>query len=137
MPPAPQQPQEPEKPVRPACLDQFDSVMPASGVLFNWGSSDLRRQEVEVIDRVAAYARSCPEAHFQVDGHTDSSGRPRYNQFVSEQRVKTVIRELEARGVDPARLSPVTGHGEADPKESNWSREGRQANRRVEIIMTE
>lgn len=134
--PTVQQAREPRQPVRPACLDQFDSLVGDARIQFNWSSSHLRRQEVATIDRIAKYASQCPEAHFQVDGHTDSSGSRRYNQFFSEQRVKTVIDELEARGVDPSRLSPATGHGETEPKESNWSRDGRQANRRVEITMT-
>lgn len=137
--PATGQAQEPQPSARPACLDQFGSVLDESGILFNHASSHLRREEVPAIDRLAEYAKSCPEARFQLDGHTDSAGSQLYNQFLSEQRVKTVIGELEERGVDASRLSPATGHGETQPTESkcNWSREGRQANRRVEIIMTE
>lgn len=137
QPVAPPPPQEPQPPARAACLDQFGSAVANPNIYFNWASSHLRRQDVATIDSIASYAKSCPEARFRVDGHTDSSGPKRYNQFFSEQRVNTVIAELEARGVDVSRFSPAIAHGEGDPKESNASREGRQANRRVEIVMTE
>lgn len=68
-----------------------------------------------------------------VDGHTCSIGTDKYNQGLSERRANAVKTFLEQNGVK-ATIKAV-GHGEAKPKASNKTREGRSANRRVEITV--
>ena len=67
-----------------------------------------------------------------VIGHTDSVGNESYNQWLSEQRATAVKAYLVARGVEEGRIR-ISGYGEAKPRASNDTIEGRRLNRRVEI----
>jgi len=69
-----------------------------------------------------------------VTGHTDSRGSEAYNQGLSERRASTVAAYLEAAYPDVSITSQ--GMGETVPRETNSTAEGRQANRRVEIVVT-
>lgn len=68
----------------------------------------------------------------KVTGHTDDVGAAAYNQGLSERRAKAVASYLSAQGIDAQRFD-VSGMGEASPKASNATAEGRAINRRVEI----
>ena len=70
----------------------------------------------------------------RVEGHTDSIASESYNQSLSERRAASVAEWLEANGVERKRLKTV-GWGESRPVADNASPEGRQLNRRVEIII--
>jgi len=72
----------------------------------------------------------------RIEGHTDSSGSAEINQQLSQQRAEAVMQALEARGVDAARLS-AEGYGAERPLASNDTEEGRSANRRVEVYLTD
>jgi outer membrane biosynthesis protein TonB len=65
-----------------------------------------------------------------IEGHTDDTGPPEWNQKLSVLRAAAVIEFLGAKGVDPKRLVPM-GHGEDLPWASNETPEGRAKNRRV------
>jgi hypothetical protein len=70
----------------------------------------------------------------QIEGHTDSVGGDAYNVRLSEQRAESVREFLGEQGVA---LSSITaqGFGKAEPVASNDTPEGRQRNRRVEIVV--
>jgi outer membrane protein OmpA-like peptidoglycan-associated protein len=67
-----------------------------------------------------------------VEGHTDSTGKENYNQWLSEKRAETVADFLAGRGLDPTRIQ-IIGYGEMRPVATNETPEGRQQNRRVEL----
>lgn len=71
----------------------------------------------------------------EVVGHTDSVGDAGYNQRLSQRRVEAVRQFFTSQGIDPERVI-VEGRGESDPRADNNTVEGRQANRRVEFLMT-
>ena len=73
-----------------------------------------------------------PQARANVVGHTDSVGSAKYNQVLSEHRARAIAQFLEQQGVKSNQLH-VEGKGETQPLTSNATREGRAANRRVEI----
>ena len=85
------------------------------------------------LDAVAAMLTS-ERATGQVDiaGHTDAVGDERYNQQLAEQRAASVKAYLVARGVEESRVR-IAGYGEAKPRATNDTVEGRRLNRRVEI----
>ena len=68
----------------------------------------------------------------EVQGHTDSRGSDESNQALSDRRAKSVRRFLEKKGIAPERLRS-RGYGESEPIETNETRSGRAANRRVEF----
>ena len=69
-----------------------------------------------------------------MQGHTDSTGSAAFNQSLSERRAAAVSDWLGGHGVDPATLTQ-TGYGASRPVADNGTPEGRQANRRVEVVV--
>jgi len=69
-----------------------------------------------------------------VEGHTDNRGSKAYNQRLSKRRAETVQNALITKGIESNRLI-VKGFGEKEPIDTNATKEGRQQNRRVEIIL--
>ena len=67
-----------------------------------------------------------------VRGHTDALGHSEYNRKLSEFRANIVKSYLVGKGINPDRVQAI-GVGEENPLRPNTTREGRQANRRVEI----
>jgi OOP family OmpA-OmpF porin len=104
-------------------------------ILFEFDSTELLPESESLLARVGAALASDDLAHFHfsVEGHTDSLGSDGYNSTLSERRAKAVKAFLMARGIPEQRLATL-GHGEARPVASNQSDEGRQRNRRVEVI---
>jgi outer membrane protein OmpA-like peptidoglycan-associated protein len=71
-----------------------------------------------------------------VIGHTDSTGSDAYNQRLSERRADAVRERLVANGVSAGQLATV-GRGSLEPRADNDTPEGRAANRRVEMVLTQ
>lgn len=88
---------------------------------------------VQILDEAVDTLKRYPNVHVSVDGYTDSVGSDAYNQKLSERRAKGVYDYLTAHGVEAGRLSGPTGFGEANPIDTNKTKEGRQRNRRVEL----
>ncbi len=73
-------------------------------------------------------------SRIEIQGHTDNTGAAAYNQNLSERRAEAVTQVLIRNGVSPARLRAV-GYGETQPIASNLTPEGRQQNRRVQVVI--
>lgn len=114
--------------------DQLYVTLPA-GVTFATDSAQIQPQFYGPLDRVAATLNEYPQSYIDVVGHTDSRGDSAYNQTLSERRAQAVSSYLVQRGVNPARLATY-GLGETQPIADNNTPEGRQANRRVNLIIT-
>jgi len=71
----------------------------------------------------------------EVDGYTDSTGNPMSNEQLSQERAASVQSYLTQQGVSASSIS-IHGFGEANPVASNESLEGRQQNRRVELVVS-
>ena len=108
-------------------------------VLFDSGKADLRRSAYPVLDKVAQVLGQVPEQPVGIEGHTDNvpikmSGWSD-NHELSVARANAVMSYLvEKHDIDSARLTAV-GYGEDHPIASNSTAEGRQKNRRVEIVI--
>ena len=107
--------------------------MPGS-ITFQTDSAQIMPQFYPTLDRVAATLNQYPQTLVTVFGHTDSTGDAAYNQRLSEQRAASVGNYLIQRGVLPARIV-TAGQGEMQPVASNATPQGRQANRRVELVI--
>ena len=103
---------------------QFDNVY------FNFDSSTLTPEDKTALDKVVEAAKAYPGWKFEIIGHTDSIGSIEYNQNLSMQRAKVVVRYLVAQGIDAARLQ-ASGYGATHILESNVPH---SSNRRVEIV---
>ena len=73
--------------------------------------------------------------HLAIEGHTDNIGSDEANMKLSQQRADTVLDFLVQQGLAADALTAV-GFGKADPVADNSTTEGRQKNRRVEIIVS-
>ena len=76
-----------------------------------------------------------PNTTVNVIGHTDSTGEAAYNFDLSQRRAQAVASVLINGGVSPQRIRSI-GRGEDAPIATNATAQGRQQNRRVEIIIT-
>lgn len=104
-------------------------------VLFDSEKSQLRPEAEKVIEKVAVVLSQFPGAAVLIEGHTDSQGKPSVNLDLSEKRAVAVRELLKAR----AELSGINfttrGLGETQPIAPNDTAEGRQQNRRVELVV--
>jgi outer membrane protein OmpA-like peptidoglycan-associated protein len=111
-------------------------VVTLSDVLFDTGQSTLKPGADLTLDRLANFMKSNPQARVVIEGHTDSRGSDEYNDALSERRADAVAAALVRRGVSPDSVTSV-GRGKAYPVASNATPEGRQQNRRVEIVFSD
>ncbi|WKZ57265.1 MAG: OmpA family protein [Bdellovibrionota bacterium] len=104
-------------------------------ILFEFGKARLTSSALGNVRDIAEVVRETdPARRIFVEGHTDSVGSISFNQRLSEDRAASVARELTSNGVQRNRIY-VRGLGETDPIASNSSEQGRQRNRRVEVII--
>lgn len=110
----------------------------ADQVLFDSGRAVLRLEALDILHEVAVVLNDIPN-HIRIEGHTDN--RPintvqfPSNWELSTTRATNVLRYLvEEEGISPTRIS-AAGYGEYRPIETNSTPEGRQANRRVDIVI--
>lgn len=103
------------------------------GVHFELNKAVLTAAATAILDDAAATLKRNPHVRVEITGHTDSTGTEQYNQSLSERRADAARSYLVSRGVDAKRLS-TSGRGESMPIAGNDTREGRQANRRVELV---
>ena len=104
----------------------------ARTINFNSGKSTFKKDTYPTLQAISAILNEYPKANFVIEGHTDSVGRESLNQRLSESRANAVMDYLVNNGISAARLS-AKGYGESTPIESNKTRAGRAANRRVEV----
>ena len=102
------------------------------GVTFRSGSAQIKPTSLDVLQRVAESLQRNPGVRVEVRGHTDSVGAAETNRQLSHRRAIAVRDFLIQLGVGPSRITAV-GYGEDYPVASNATREGRAANRRVEL----
>jgi len=105
-----------------------------SGILFPFDSNALQPSGRDNLSKLAASLADNPKTDVMIVGHTDSVGRPEYNNGLSERRARAASDYLAAQGVSRSRLRP-SGRGEDEPIASNESETGRQQNRRVELAI--
>jgi len=111
-------------------------VITLGDVLFDTNKSELRSGAQFTIDKIATFLAEYPTRKALIEGFTDSTGTVDYNQRLSERRAEAVRNAIAARGVDSSRLM-TRGYGVAFPVASNETAEGRQRNRRVEVIISD
>jgi outer membrane protein OmpA-like peptidoglycan-associated protein len=112
------------------------TIMSLSDILFDFGKSELRREAELNVAKLTVILQQFPEMHITVEGHTDNVGSEEYNLKLSEKRAKSVLDFLVKEGVTPERLK-LKGYGMSQPVVSNESAEGRQKNRRVDLVIRE
>lgn len=106
-----------------------------SDVLFKTGSFELLSVARERLAKVSGIVLAHPGLHLEVEGHTDSVGSDDYNQQLSEHRAEAVRSYLVQQGI-PDSAIVARGLGKSSPVATNDTPEGRQQNRRVEMVIS-
>jgi OOP family OmpA-OmpF porin len=118
-----------------AALDQAGRAVLAD-LDFASGAATLAKGDYPSLSAVAAWLTANPEGTIALVGHTDASGSLAANIAVSERRAEAVAAALIDRyGVDRDRVT-AKGVGFLAPRATNQTEEGRQKNRRVEVVVT-
>jgi outer membrane protein OmpA-like peptidoglycan-associated protein len=106
-----------------------------SDVLFKSGSFELLPGARERLAKVSGIVLAYQGLRLAVEGHTDSIGGDEYNLRLSEQRAGAVRDYLVQQGIGSDAIT-ASGFGKSEPVASNDTPEGRQQNRRVELVVS-
>lgn len=109
-------------------------IVNMSDVLFDTGSYTLRPGAREKLAKISGIVLAHPGLNLQIEGHTDSVGGDEYNQTLSERRAGAVRDFLIDQGVAASSVTS-RGFGKTQPVATNDTPEGRQRNRRVELVV--
>ncbi len=104
----------------------------ARAIYFQTGKMTFTDETAIRMDKISAILNQYKTLHFDVEGHTDSTGSDKINNRLSQQRADAVRTYLVEHGF-PADMIAAKGYGSAKPIGNNKTRKGRQENRRVEI----
>ena len=118
------------------CESEINTIISNTKIRFEPGKVVLNDNNFTVIKLIADVLRTCPEAKFEIQGHTDSSGSEELNQNLSQSRAEAVLFELLNRRVLTSGIS-AKGYGSISPIADNKTEEGREINRRIEIKLVE
>jgi len=109
-------------------------IVNMADVLFDTGRYTLKPATREKLAKISGIVLAHPGLTLQIEGYTDSVGSDDFNQRLSEQRAGSVLDFLAEQGV-PASAMTSHGFGKTQPVASNDTADGRQKNRRVELVV--
>lgn len=129
-----------DKQVRLQMMEKGLVITVVGDVLFDSGKAKIRPEASSILDKVAGVLKeNVPQLNVGIEGHTDN--RPirfsgwKSNWELSTARALSVLHYLvDEKGISPERVSAI-GYGEYRPVATNDTKEGRQLNRRVEIVI--
>ena len=105
------------------------------GILFDVDSDRIRPESTPTLEEIGEMLEDHADLRIAIEGHTDSDGDDAHNQELSRKRAAAVREFLIATyGIDGSRLESA-GFGETNPTASNDTPEGKQQNRRVELVV--
>jgi outer membrane protein OmpA-like peptidoglycan-associated protein len=113
-------------------------IVNLSDVLFDFNKATLKPGAREKLSKLAGILLAYPGKYqIEIEGHTDSVGSDDYNLKLSEDRARSVQTYLNSSGIATDKIIAVRGFGKARPVTTNDTAEGRQMNRRVEIVIAD
>jgi outer membrane protein OmpA-like peptidoglycan-associated protein len=132
--------------LRAKLLQQFNAILSTrdtarglvvnlSDVLFDTGKYTLRPVAREKLAKISGIVLAYPDLRLAIEGNTDSVGSDAMNQTLSERRASAVLDYLVQQNI-PATSMTSQGFGKNQPVASNDTAEGRQENRRVEMVVS-
>ncbi|HAY3544701.1 OmpA family protein [Elizabethkingia anophelis] len=102
-------------------------------ILFDFNKATIQSGSLSKVDAAAEVIKGAKAENFLVTGHTDAKGNAAYNLKLSKQRAASVVKALEARGVNGSQLKSVGVGSKEATVPATASNEARQADRKVEV----
>lgn len=109
-------------------------ILSMSDILFDVGKASLKMDLKTSLAKVAGILSVYQQFKVSIEGHTDNTGSDDFNMRLSEQRAKNVLDYLVEQGIKENRLT-AKGFGMTMPVADNSTKEGRQKNRRVDLVI--
>jgi outer membrane protein OmpA-like peptidoglycan-associated protein len=103
--------------------------------LFDTGKSTLRPIARKKLAKISGIVLAYPDLRLAIEGNTDSVGSEAMNQTLSEQRANSVRDYLALQNI-PGTSMTSKGFGKTQPVATNDTADGRQQNRRVELVVS-
>ncbi len=103
-------------------------------ILFDNNQAFLRPESYAELERVIRLMNENPELKIEIQAHTDNVGSASSNKRLSDRRADSALQYLIENGVEPTRMRSI-GFGATKPVADNSTEEGRQLNRRVELLI--
>lgn len=101
--------------------------------IFKTNSAIINKETKDTINQLSYILKDYPEKEIVIEGHTDSTGRHETNEALSGLRAQSVSNILISN--DIKNRIYIVGYGETKPISSNFTKSGREANRRIEVII--
>jgi len=114
-----------------SCEDTLKRLLSATKIEFAPSKADIAPSSTSLLSAISQTAFDCPGT-LRIEGHTDNTGRPEFNELLSRMRAEAVRSKLVDLGL-PAERLVARGYGDTRPIGDNATREGRARNRRIEI----
>jgi outer membrane protein OmpA-like peptidoglycan-associated protein len=116
----------------------FEQSFSEDRVKFKLDSYELDQQAKASLDEFAGRVKALNTQYFiEIQGHTDDTGGERYNEELGQRRAEAVRRYLSRQANMPLNRMSTISYGDTLPVESNRTRAGRSANRRVVLVVLE
>lgn len=114
----------------------YETVLTDDSLKFGSGGNGLSAAAKSALDQFAADLKAKNQnVYVEIQGHTDSTGSEAYNERLGSRRAEAVRRYLAMAGGIPLHRMAAVSYGEAAPAADNRTRQGRQANRRVVLVV--
>ena len=101
-------------------------------IYFDYDKFEIKVEYYEYLRKMIKMVKSHSDLRIKITGHTDADGSDKYNEKLSKNRAKALIRFFEENGLEKSRIV-IDFKGEKQPVESNKTPEGKQRNRRVDF----
>ena len=111
---------------------EANATVVLKNIFFDVNKYDIKNESQVELDEVVGLMKENPTVKIEISGHTDNVGKPIDNQKLSENRAKSVVTYLTAKGIDAKRLL-FKGFGDTKPISDNKTEEGKAKNRRTEL----
>lgn len=116
----------------------FEQTFAEDRVKFKLDSAELSTEAKTALDEFGTRVKGLTDQYFiEVQGHTDDTGSERYNEELGQRRAESVRRYLSREHKLPLNRMSTISYGDTLPLESNRTRAGRTANRRVVLVVLE
>ncbi len=130
----PELPAQPPKPVPPKKAKLVGKkIVITEKVMFDYDKATIKAESNELLSDVGEIIKKFPTIKkVSIEGHTDTTGKAKYNKKLSQKRANAVKEFLVKLGIDGKRLEAI-GHGEENPIDPSKGEEANEKNRRVEF----